>query len=459
MRKRFRSGEADQLFLLPPCLRDWLPAGHLAYFIVDLVGELDLSALYASYEGEARGQPPYDPALMTALLLYGYCVGVSSSREIERRTHEDVAFRVVACNQHPDHDSICAFRKRHLRALQGLFVQTLRLCAAAGLVKLGEVALDGTVVGANASRHKAMSYGRMRRAEAALQAQVAALFERAERVDGAEDGRYGRGRRGDELPEELRQQESRLRKIRQAREALEAEASRQEEERVAARQQACQAGGEAPRKGRGGRPRRKGPPPGVPPDRAQWNFTDPDSRILLDRATRSFTQGYNAQVAVDAATQVIVAAGVTQSASDVAQMVPLLSSLQAHLERLPRKVTADAGYASEANLAYLQEAGVDGYVAVEKMKHSHGPPPVRGRPPKGLSLKQRMGRKLRTHKGRKTYARRKAVVEPVFGQIKQGRGLRRFLLRGFHNVCAEWHLWCTTHNLLKLYRSRPLPAA
>jgi transposase len=456
--RKFKECNRDQMFLLPPSLRDWLPEGHLAYFIIDLMDHLDLSEVYASYGGDGRGQPPYDPKMMTALMLYAYCVGLPSSRKIERACSEDVAFRVIAANQRPDHDSICAFRKRHLKALAGLFLQVLKLCRESGLVKLGHVALDGTKVKANASKHKAMSYQRMKKKESELERQIRELLDLAERVDAEEDAKYGKGVRGDELPEELRHRESRLKKIREAKAALEAEARAQaeaEKQEIEAREIKYQDSGKKPP---GPKPKVPDPDKAEPKDKAQRNFTDPDSRIMKDGATKSFEQCYNGQAAVDDECQVIVGARLTQAANDKEQIGPMLDEMEFNCGSLPKRLSADAGYFSEKNVSLLERSDVDGFVAVEKQKHDKVPSPVRGRPPGNMSVKDKMRRKLSTKRGRDVYKKRKEVVEPVFGQIKEARGLRRFLLRGFEDVSAEWDLWCLTHNLLKLYRFGDLPA-
>jgi len=441
---RFRSYAPDQLLLLPPDLREWLPEGHAPYFILDVLGELDLSEIYASYDSSKGGRPGFDPRLMAGLLLYGYCQGVVSSRKIEKATYESVPFRVLAANQHPDHDTIAEFRRRHLSALSGLFVQVLHLCQRAGLVRLGHVALDGTKLRANASKHKAMSYGRMKEKIPELEAQVAALLAEAEAVDTAEDVQHGQGRRGDELPEELRFRQRRLEKIRRAKAALEAE---------------VQAEAQGPSAAKGAGDAEAAPEdsakPKLPAEKAQRNFTDPDSRIMRDGATKSFEQSYNCQAAVDDQAQVIVAAHVTQKANDKQQVKPLIEQMKTNLgEAKPREVSADAGYFSEDNVKYLESEQIESYVATGRQKHGTVEPVApRGRIPSGATVQERMARKLRTKKGKRQYSKRKETVEPVFGQIKEVRGLRRFLLRGLEGVQAEWSLICTTHNLLKLFRS------
>jgi transposase len=446
--KTYRPYEPRQSFLLPPCPLDWLPEGHLALFLLDVVEQLDLSALFRYYEREGRGYPPHQPRMMVALLLYAYCLGVPSSRKIEKRTYEDIAFRVLAGNTHPDHSCISEFRRIHLVALAALFVQVLKLCQAAGLVKLGHVALDGTKVKANASKHKAMSYDRMKEKEEALCRKVQEMLEAAEAVDQQEDAEHGRGRRGDELPEELRRAETRRARIEQLRQQLEAEAREQKR----AQEQAAQAPPPAEDQAPGATelpthqiPRTK---QGEPTDQAQRNFTDGDSRIM--KTGDGFVQGYNCQAVVDGEHQIIVGEAVTNQPPDVEHLVPMVEQVVDNCGEAPQKLSADAGYFSEDNVVGAHERGVEPYIAAGRNKHEEPAPPVRGRPPKGLTLKEGMARKLATKKGRAVYSRRKVVVEPVFGQIK-GRGFRQFLLRGLAKVRGEWALITLTHNLLKLH--------
>ena len=428
MRKTYLPYDPDQQLLLPAALQEWLPDDHLAYFISDVVDQLDLSSITARYEGERRGGPPYHPRMMVKVLLYGYCIGVASSRRIAQRLHEDIAFRVLAANNTPDFRTISDFRRDHLAALSGLFLQVLAFCQRAGLVKLGHVALDGTKVRANASRHKAMSYRRMKEKEEQLAAEVAELLRRAQEVDDEEDRRYGKDKRGDELPEELAFREGRLEKIREAMAALEAEA---------------QAAAEAEGKEH----------PGVPEDKAQRNFTDAESRIMPAPGGRDFLQAYNCQAVVDHAHQVIVAARATNQSSDKQQAAAMMQETIDNVGAVPREVSADAGYYSAKAVDDLQALGVDPYVAPEQTRHGRVVPPApRGRIPRHLSPRDRMRRKLRTKRGRQRYALRMETVEPVFGQIKAGRGFRQFLLRGLEKVNAEWSLICTGHNLLKLFR-------
>jgi transposase len=463
MGRIYLSYDPEQKLLLPPDLREWVPEGHLALFISDVVDELDLSAIVGSYEsGDGRGRPPYHPLMMVKLLVYGYCIGKVSSRKLEKATYEHVAFRVLACNQHPDHDSIAEFRKRHLQELAGLFVQVLKLCQRAGLVKLGHVAIDGSKLRANASKHKAMSYERMCEKEQQLVAEVARLLKEAEETDAAEDGRYGKGVRGDELPAELARRESRLRKIREAKASLEAEAKEKAvaaaaavEAKLAERKQREEETG----KRVGGRP-----PQAVnveeakPEPKAQRNFTDPESRIMKDGATGSFEQSYNAQIAVDGTAQVIVAATLTQAANDKQQLVPVLAVVKNNVGQLPEKVTADAGYFSTAAVTSEALSAVDLYVTPDRGRKTEQVQELSTESPPPSELDQDvvalMREKLKTENGKAVYKQRKMIVEPVFGQVKEVRGFRRFSFRGLQKNEAEWSLICLTHNLLKLFRGR-----
>lgn len=422
--KTFRPYDPEQLLLLPPAIQDWLPEGHLARFLSEVVDALDLSAIEGAYT-EERGFPPYHPRMMTKLLLYGYCTGTYSSRRLAEKLVDSVAFRYLAAGNQPDFRTLSDFRKQHGAALAGLFEQVLRLCRKAGLVKLGRVAVDGTKIKANASKHKAMSYGRMVKKEASLEQEVRELMDRAEAIDREEDQRYGRDRSGEELPEELARRESRLRKIREAKAALEEEA-----------RQKARAEGKDPDQAR-------------PAEKAQRNFTDPESKI--QKTSDGYIQGYNAQLAVDEAHQVIVAQQVTPSSADVEQLVPIVQALRRKLRRKPKQVLADAGYWSEDNVRHLEKAKIEPFIATRRQKHDEPAAPApRGRPPAGLTAKERMQRKLQTKRGRRVYARRKAIVEAPFGQIKQARGFRQFLRRGLERVQQEWALIATAHNLLKL---------
>jgi transposase len=442
----FRRYDPDQQFLFPPALRDWLPADHVVLFVMDLVKELDLAEIYRSYDGSKGGKPPYNPTMMTTLLFYSYCIGVFSSRRMEKACWEQIPFRVLTADQQPDHDTIAEFRRRHLKALARLFVQVLRLCQKAGLVKLGHVSLDGTKVKANASKHKAMSYARMEKSAKELKKEVARLLSEARKADKQEDELYGKGKRGDELPEELRFKESRLRKIREAMKSLEAEAKEKaEQERETRRQQEEALAKDVSKHEE---------PSDKPDGKAQRNFTDPQSRIMKDGASKSFEQCYNCQAAADES-QVIVAVGVTQQANDKQQVEPMVEAIKANLDgQVPEKMTQDSGYFSERNVLYLEGQNIDAYVAIGRQKHGDQPLAApRGPIPTHATIKERMARKLRTKKGQGIYKRRKQIIEPLFGQIKQARGFRRFHLRGLEAVTGEWGLVCLTHNVLKLFHS------
>lgn len=444
--KTYRPYEPDQVLLLPPSLDDWLPKGHLARFVDEIIADLDLGEIVGVYEREDRGRPPYNPTMMVKVLVYAYCVGLASSRRIERGLIEDVALRYLAANNTPDFRTISDFRKRHLQALRGMFVQVLRLCQKAGMVKLGHVALDGTKMKANASKHKAMSYGRMKKTEAQLQAEVDELLRRADEIDEEEDREYGRDKRGDEIPAELAHREGRLKKIREAKAELEREA------REAA--QAKKREAEAKRAEEGSRGRMPAEPDPMPKDKAQKNFTDRDSRIMPRPGDRlAFMQAYNCQAAVDGKSQIIVAADVVQQTNDSREAPSMLKQIEANTGAVPSKVSMDAGYFSEENVEAFKKKGVETFVPPKRLKHGEKLPSApRGRIPDGLSAKALARRKLQTIRGKKIYAKRKTIVEPVFGQIKQARGFRQFLLRGIEQVKGEWSLICTTGNLLKLWR-------
>lgn len=457
MAKSYLPYDINQRLLLPPDMREWLPEGHLALFILDVVAELDLSKFYAVYDAkDARGRAGYHPAMMVTLLVYAYCVGKPSSRRIERATNEDVAFRVLSGNQHPDHDSIASFRKQHLDALAGLFMQVLRLCQAAGLVKLGHIAIDGTKIKANASKHKAMSYDRMNEAEKKLEGEIQGLLAEAERIDAEEDAQYGKGKRINELPEELKRRETRLRKIRVAKAELELEAKLRAEVKAAevvehlaerARKEA-----ETGRKVGGPEPKAPCPEQAKPEPKAQRNFTDPESRIMPDGANKgAFVQAYNAQIAVDAGAQIIVSTHVTQQTNDKLQLVPMAEAILANVGQLAATTSADAGYFSVRNVEHPALATTNLLVPPDRQKH--GSPLPLGSCNTEATVAERMRHKLSSTAGRAEYKMRKAIVEPVFGQIKEARGLRRFLLRGLRAVRAEFDLIALTHNLLKLFRS------
>jgi len=456
--RTYRDYCPEQQFLMPPALQDWLPEGHLALFLNDVVDELDLGEFHASYESaDGRGQPPYHPAMMVKLLLYAYITGKPSSRKIEQATHTDVAFRILAANQHPDHDSVAEFRKRHLGALGRLFMQALQLCQKAGLVKLGHVALDGTKIKANASKHKAMSYERMCQTEQKLEEQVRELLKKAEQTDEEEDQRYGRGERGQDVPAELARRENRLKAIREAKAALE------EQARERARQKALEAQAvikererevrQSSEKAKGRMPEVVDPEQAVPEAKAQRNFTDPDSRIMRDGATKSFEQAYNAQAVVDGHAQIIVAADLTDEANDKRQLGPMLEQVEQNTGSKPKEASADSGYFSEAAVTNPALDGIELFIAVDRQKHGAEEQKAEGEAPEEATVKEKMQHKLNTEEGKAAYGQRKKTVEPVFGQIKEERGFRRFSFRGKEKVGQEWLVICLSHNLLKLFRS------
>ncbi|MCC6143517.1 MAG: IS1182 family transposase [Candidatus Hydrogenedentes bacterium] len=436
MPKGYRPYLPNQDLLLPPSLREWLPEEHLVYFVSDVVDELDLSAIHAVYGEEKRGQPPYDPRLMTKLLVYGYCTGVFSSRRIQKRVQEDIPFKVLAAGNEPDFRTISDFRKLHIGALQGLFEQVLAMALEAGAVKVGRVSLDGTKVKANASKHKAMSHGRMGEKEKQLKEEVKALLGQAAAADDEEDRQHG-SKRGDELPEELRRRESRLAKIKMAKKAL----AQRAREKAAAEGKSAE---EAKR--------------AKPEDKDQYNFTDPESRIM--KGADGFVQAYNAQAAVEPTMLLIVGQTVTEACNDKKQLEPMVEAIEQQSGQRPDAILADGGYCSEENLAFLESAEqpekkIEGFVATGKQKHGeHRLPCPRGPLPKGATSVDKMKRKLKTKVGKAIYAARKCVVEPVFGQIKQARGFRQFLLRGKEKIKGEWALVCLTHNILRLHAAQ-----
>ena len=449
MSRKYREWTPDQHYLFPPSPRDWLPRNHLVYFLLEVSEQIDISPILEDYESPKGGQPPFHPRMMLVLLLYAYCVGVFSSRKIMARCETDVAFRVIVGGDIPDFRRIAEFRRRHLQRMQALFLEVLALCRQAGLLKVGRLALDGTKVKANASRHKAMSYDRMTAEEERLQKEIDELLAKAQAADEDEDDQYGEDCRGDELPEELSRRETRLQKIREAKAALEEQAR----QKAAAHVAKLKAEGRTPR---------IVPAEAVPKPKDQRNFTDPESKIMKV-ANKGFDQCGNAQ-AVANEDQVIVSADVTDQANDTQQVKPMMGQAIENLNEVGVKdnigvFTADAGYFSDDNVACLEvnERINQAYIATGRMKCGEQAPAVPiGRPPNRLTVKERMARKLRTKKGRREYARRKVIVEPPFGQIKQCQGFRQFLLRGLDSMRGEWRLVCLTHNLLKIFRKGTL---
>jgi transposase len=443
--KTFRAWEIDQTRLFPPSVRDFVPEGHLAHFVRDVVREeLDLSAIFAHYT-ELRGHPPYHPTMMVALLLYAMCRGVYSSRRVEIACEERVDFMAVTGMAKPDHSTVCKFRNDHRDALAGLFVQVLLLCREAGIAKLGHVALDGTKMRANASKHAAMSYARLKKAEPELAAIVEEWLESSRSADERDDAEHGDDQRGDELPPHIKSKISKLAKVQAAAAALEAEAQA-EAERVAAERAARQAATGKPLPGR--KPRALD---GVPPDKAQRNFTDPESRIM--KTGDGYIQGYNAHAAVDAESQVVVSCELTNRQNDADQLTVLIDQIEEHLGARPAEVSADANYCTESNLAALIERDVRGYIATGRQKHGTKSPTAGDTKGNG-PLTRQMRARLRRGGWRSRYRLRKHTVEPVFGQIKECRNFRRFLHRGLENVRAEWQMLCLAHNLLKLAAAR-----
>lgn len=447
MAKTYRPYEPDQLFLLPPSLTDWLASDHMVYFVREILDTIDLSPITSVYEAEERGYPPYHPKVMTGILLYGYCNGITSSRKLAKHCQEDIAFRVLAANNQPDHRTISDFRKLHLPVLEHLFLEVLRLCQNAGLVKFGHIALDGTKIKANASKHKAMSYGRMKQETRRLQKEISQLLRQAEQTDDREDRLYGQDKRGDELPAELARRETRLARIKEAKRALEQEAQEQAQEETKPKSPAKEQLPKAKVKTKLDRKTGKE----KIDDSAQRNFTDPDSRIMPYQKT--FVQGYNAQVAVDSTHQIIVATDLTNSPTDD----PLLPFMVSQLPKKPNALSADAGYSvNEENLKYLKKKRINSYIAIKGAKHDQFKEQAqspRGRISRYLTIKQRMKRKLLTKKGKRLYARRKHIAEAPIGQIKHVQGFRQFSLRGCAKARAEWFLVTATHNLRKLFKA------
>jgi transposase len=487
--KRYRPWAPLQPYLLPPSPNEWLPKDHLAYFILDVVEELDLGAIEQAIAAkDPRGERPYAPQMMVALLLYGYCVGVFSSRRIARAAYEDVAFRVLAAGARPHFTTINDFRLVHGPALGALFVQGLHLCQRAGMVKLGHVSLDGTRILANASKHKAMSHKRMQEEEARLRAQVEELLRRADEVDRQEDELYGVGRDPwTDVPAEMAVRENRLAIIRAAKAELAKEAAATRAAQLRDQAQVLQRKSHDPARSPKKRkeaatravnraqqalaldpPRRDdddddppaGPdadlpshrtpakPDGTPTPTAQRNFTDPDSRIMVKNG--AWVQAYNAQLVVDSAHQIIVAQAVTNQSPDPEHLEPMLDRVRHNTGQHPEKVSADSGYYTDDNVAACEEREIDPYISVGRA--THGGRQTFNAMARPSPTRDRMLLKLQSDAGRAVYARRKVIAEPPFGQIQEARGFRRFSLRGLTKVRWEWALVSLTHNLLKLFR-------
>lgn len=431
----FRPYAPDQDLLLPPSLREWLPEDHLAYFISDVVEELDLSAFYAPYDGDGRRKMPYHPSMMLKVLIYGYATGVFSSRKLARKLEEDVAFRVLAADNFPAHRTLCEFRKRHLEDFKSVFVQVVQIARAAGLVSLGTLAVDGTKVRANASKHKAMSYKRMLAEEKRLREEIDSLCTKAGQVDEAEDAQYGADSRGDELPDELVHRQRRLEKIREAKSRLEAE--QREADRARGRHP------EDKRRPPGGRGPSYKRDFGVPEDKAQSNFTDPDSRIM--KTGDGYQQCFNGQLAVDEDFQMIVVNELTANASDQGVLTGLVDQIGGVLGARPEHLLADGGYRKEADLQALEERQIDAYISLGR----EGVQEAEIDPVK-YPATHRMSEKLSTPDGRERYRDRKHIVEAVNGWIKHVLGFRRFNIRGQAGASGEWDLVCLATNLRRM---------
>lgn len=429
----FRPYEPEQTLLLPPSLRDWLPPDHLVWFIAETVDQLDLSEIVDWYRDRGQGNLPYHPAMMLKILVFAYATGVFSSRKIARQIEENIAFRVLAAENRPDHRTICRFREQHLAAFEQLFVQVVQVAAEAGLVKMGTLAVDGSKIRANASKRKAMSYERMQQEEKRIRKEIRALTGRATKRDAAEDVEFGPDFRGDQLPEELQRREDRLTKIREAKRRLE---TRKREEAAASHKDKD---GDPP--SGGGRPRKH--PVGKPKPKDQENFTDPESRIMKD-GTGAFQQCYNAEVAVDGEERIIVAASVQQSASDSRALIPLVDQAKKNVRRRARVVLADAGYASESNLKALERRKIDGYVAMGREGKSPRKPRANAHATK------RMLSKMKRKRSRSKYRKRKHLAEPPFGWMKRGLGFRQFSLRGLSKTSGEFNLVCMALNLRRM---------
>ena len=450
MGTRYRDYNPEQPYLLPPSPRDWLAEDHLVYFISDTLDELDLSGLHERYQGDGRRNQPYHPAMLLKVLVYAYATGVFSSRKIARKLDEDVAFRVLAAGNRPDFRTINRFRGEHLELFSKLFVEVVKLAKRMGLLKLGTVALDGTKVKANASKHKAMSYQRMLEDEQRLEAEIAELVRRAEAIDQVEDELYGPDSTGDEIPDELRRREQRLKKIREAKAALEAEQA--ERDRAAGRAPDDQrmASGKRPQGGRSKYSRDCG----EPKPKAQRNFTDPASKIM--KSSKGFEQSYNAQAAVEAGEQLIVAATLGSNPADNGYLEELLDRIKNNTGRKPGRVLADAGYKGEKNLAELERRKIRGYVALGRESQQGGE--AKGQKKTDGPATARMRKRLKDRRGRKRYRRRKALVEPAFGWVKRVLGFREFSLRGLDKAQAEWQLLTLALNLRRMAAFKSSPA-
>ena len=445
--KRFRDYDPEQPYLLPPAPIDWLPEGHLVFFIHELMDHLDLSSIYADYDPEAGGRPPLEPRMMVAVWIYAYAVGIRSSRKVQAALVEDVAFRFLSGNQQPGYWALNRFRTRHREALSGLFAQSVHLAMRAGLVKLGHVAIDGSKLQANASKNKAMSYARMQAEEERLQQEISDYLDACDAVDAAEDAEFG-DHDGHSLPEHLRRSSDRLAAIRKAKQELEEETKQQAAEQQENKRQEAEAAGRTYKP-------RKNPEEAVPEGKAQRNFTDPESRIML--SGKAIIQGYNTQIAVDSTNQVIVATSLSNQAGDTSHLPDLLFDIHRNTGHYPKEVSADAGYYSEMNIKAIEDTGATALVAPGRITHDEwrNQKAPRGRKPKGMTRREEMKRFLSTKIGKAKYLLRQITAEPVYGQIKFGRNLRQVLHRGLEKNKCLWNFDAAVHNILKVFRHAP----
>ena len=470
--KKYRPWTPDSYSHLEHAPADRLPEGDLVFFFLDSVPRLDLSRFYAPYEKETRGAPPFDPAMLVCLLLYSYSVGIFSSRKIANACERNLAFLAIVGDDRPDFRTISDFRKLHLEAFEDVFLEVLRLAAELGMMSLGNLSFDGSKIKANASRHKAMSYGYMKKEEERLKGEIKDLLEKSQTTDTQEDAALG-SRRGDELPAELQRREERLATIAAAKERLEKQARADAE---IERQRRAEEEAERQRTGKKRRGKEPKPISEIPNDKAQSNFTDPEAKIM-PQSNKGWDYSGNAQASVDSKHQIIVGCFVTTAANDKEQAVPLAEMTKKNLERAgvelekdetgeAKKIpaTLDSGYFSEKAVAGMEAAGFDPYMATGRQKHNQGktgaptvPVPAATGVPVAATAKEKMAEKVKTPAGQALYSRRKVIVEPVFGQIKGARGFRQFSMRGLEKINGEWRLVCLTHNLLKIWRHLRAP--
>ena len=463
MNKRFRVCSHDQPLLLPPSLQDWLPESHLARFVADVMNELDLSSIYASYErSDGRGLSAYHPLLMARLLLYGYCIGITSSRKIEQATYDNVAFRYLSSDQHPDHDTLAAFRQQHVEALAGLFVQALRLCQKAGLVKLGNVSIDGTKMKANASTRRSVRYERISEREQHWRAEVARLLRQAQQTDREEERRLGLDQAANQLPDELANAQKRFERLQQAKAELEQEAQAQLKAALdgytpgkrgprGKAKQTSQPSKDRRQREKDKKQRLRARKNAVSPSR-QYNFVDPDSRVMKDSGERGFVQAYNAQIAVDSKAQIIVAAELTQQPIDRQQLLPMVKTLRKTLQAVPTTITADAGYWDTTSLQDPAMSGIEMLVAPDSKPRIPGKPlpPCAPRSQEAFDMRK----VLATEDGRARYHFDRQRWNRYSARSKKHVVSAGSAYEALLKVTSEWKSICATHNLLKLFRHR-----